>query len=388
MIIHVDMDAFYASVEQRDFPQLRGKPVLVGGVTPRSVVAAASYEARQFGCRSAMPMREALRLCPSAIVQPHRFAVYRDLSRQIRNIFARFTPLVEPLSLDEAFLDVTGSEACLGQADTIARQIKNLIRQETALVASVGVAPVKFVAKIASDAGKPDGFVVVTADQVLGFLATLDVQRLWGVGKATLPKLNHLGIRKIADLRKFSPERLTQVLGQQGRHLWELAHGIDPRPVVAERDPQSISHEETFDEDLTDSSTLATELHSLTDEVAQRLRADKFLASTVTVKIRLANFQTITRQQTLADPTDQTSTIWETVQRIWNAWKRPGSQGIRLLGVGLAGLVRPTARQLSLFEEQESPSDKRIDSAVDAIRLRFGNDSLKSADLLRPPPRS
>jgi DNA polymerase-4 len=268
MMIHVDMDAFFASVEQRDFPELIGKPVLVGGVTPRSVVAAASYEARQFGCRSAMPMREALRLCPGAVVQPHRFPVYREVSRQIRNIFARFTPLVEPLSLDEAFLDVTASEACLGQADTIARQIKELIRAETLLVASVGVAPVKFVAKIASDAGKPDGFVIVTADQLLDFLAPLDVRRLWGVGKATLPKLSRLGIEKIADLRKFSPERLAQDLGQQGRHLWELAHGIDPRPVVAEREPQSISHEETFDEDLTDSPTLATELHSLTDEVA------------------------------------------------------------------------------------------------------------------------
>lgn len=335
-----------------------------------------------------MPMREALRLCPSAIVQPHRFAAYREVARQIQNIFARFTPLVEPLSLDEAFLDVAGSEACLGQPEVIARQIKQLIRQETALVASVGVAPIKFVAKIASDAAKPDGFVVVTADELMDFLGPLHVQRLWGVGKATLPKLARLGIEKIADLRKFTPDRLAQELGQQGRDLWELAHGIDPRPVVPQREPQSISHEETFDEDLTDSATLATELHSLTDEVAHRLRADKFLATTVTVKIRLASFQTITRQQTLSDPTDQTSTIWETVQRIWNAWKRPGKQGIRLLGVGLAGLVRPTARQLSLFEDQQNPPDQRIDSAVDAIRLRFGNDSLKSADLLRRPPRS
>jgi DNA polymerase-4 len=388
MIIHVDMDAFYASVEQRDFPELRGKPVLVGGVTPRSVVAAASYEARRFGCRSAMPMSEARRRCPDAVIQPHRFAVYRQVAQQIREIFARFTPLVEPLSLDEAFLDVTASIPCLGEAESMGRQIKQLVASQTSLIASVGIAPVKFLAKIANDAGKPDGLVVVPPDGVLDFLSPLPVHRLWGVGKATLGRLAPLGIETVADLRRFSPQRLVQELGNHGRHLWELAHGIDPRPVVPEREPQSISHEETFDEDLTDPQTLLTELHCLTDEVAQRLRAEQFLATTVTVKIRLSNFQTLTRQSPLPEPTDQTRLFWQTVQKIWQDYRRPGRQGIRLLGVGLSGLVRPHLRQPTLFDEQEDLSSRRIDSTVDAIRQRFGSDSLKSADLLRRRPRS
>lgn len=401
MIIHVDMDAFYASVEQRDFPELKGKPVLVGGVTPRSVVAAASYEARKFGCRSAMPMREALRRCPSAVVQPHRFAVYRDVARQIRNIFSRFTPLVEPLSLDEAFLDVAGSLACMGQADQIAREIKRLVRDETALVASVGAAPVKFLAKIASDAGKPDGLVVVGPEQMLDFLAPLPVDRLWGVGKATLPKLSVWNIKTIGDLRKFSPERLTQHLGQQGRHLWELAHGIDPRPVLPEREAKSISHEETFDEDLHDNAELLTQLHLLADEVAHRLRGEKLLATTISLKIRLAPFQTISRQSSLPEATDQTRIIWETTQQLWNDWRKPDPPaarssplhhpprpGIRLLGVGLSGLIRPQERQPSLFDEPQNDASRQIDQTVDAIRRRFGGDSLKPADLIRRPPRS
>ncbi|MBY0587530.1 DNA polymerase IV [bacterium] len=388
MIIHVDMDAFFASVEQRDFPELRGQPVLVGGVTARSVVAAASYEARAFGCRSAMPMQQALRLCPKAVVQPHRFGVYREVSQQIRNIFALFTPLVEPLSLDEAFLDVAGSQASLGPAEKMAMQMKQMIRDQTKLIASVGIAPVKFVAKIASDAGKPNGFVMVRPAEVVDFLGPLPVSRLWGVGEATGKKLTKLGITTIADLRRFTPERLTQELGRQGRHLWELAQGIDPRPVVPEREPQSISHEETFEEDLTDSAELHSELHLLADEVAQRLRGEKFLATTITLKIRLANFRTITRQRTLSEPTDQTRLVWEATQAIWHEWHRPARQGIRLLGVGVSGLVRPKTRQPSLFDESVDDSSRQVDQAVDAIRLRFGNDSLKSADLLRHHPRS
>lgn len=386
MILHVDMDAFYASIEQRDFPELAGKPVLVGGPSGRGVVAAASYEARTFGCKSAMPMRHALRLCPDAIVRPPRFSVYHDVSNAIRAILESATPLVEPVALDEAFLDVTHSESCLGPAEEIGRDLKKRIRESTGLVASIGVAPVKFVAKLASDLGKPDGFVVVKADEILDFLTPLPVGRLWGVGPATLPKIQNLGIETIGEVRRFHPDRLEKELGSLGRHIWELAHGIDPRPVVADRDPKSISHEQTFDEDLSDPEELSAELHILIDQVGPRLRAEGMLATNVFLKIRFADFHTITRQASLANPTDETDALWRAVRELWqreHAWAR---QPIRLLGAGASGLIRPASRQPDLFDEFET--GRRVDQAVDEVRKRFGVNSLRPGDSLRRHPRS
>jgi DNA polymerase-4 len=388
MIIHVDMDAFYASIEQRDDPLLVGQPVLVGGVTGRSVVCAASYEARVYGCRSAMSMKEALRRCPDAVVRRPRFAVYRQVAREIREIFLSVTPMVEPLSLDEAFLDVSGSQACLGPAPEIGRRLKTQIREATGLVASVGVAPVKFVAKLASDHGKPDGFVVIQPNEVMNFLAPLPVSRLWGVGQVTGRQLESLGIRRVEDLRRWTPERLERELGSTGGQLWQLAHGIDARAVVADREPKSISHEETFDEDLTDAEELIAELHALTDEVCHRLRDESYLATTATLKIRFADFSTITRQVGWADPDDRTAEVWSRVRALWLAEQATRRGAIRLLGVGLSGLCRRGDRQPSLFEDPAAEADRRVDQAVDEVRRRFGIDSLRSADALRRRGRS
>lgn len=383
MILHVDMDAFFAAVEQRDHPHLRGKPVLVGG-TPdqRGVVAAASYEARPFGVRSAMPMAAALRLCPHAVVQPGRYSVYQEVARQIRAILHRYTPLVEPLALDEAFLDVEGCERSVGDPASIAKSIKKTILDECGLVASVGAAPVKFVAKLASDHGKPDGLVVVEPDQVLDFLAPLPVRRLWGVGEATAKQLARLGVDTIGRLRSTKPEQLTALLGSHGRHLWELANGIDPRRVEARSDPKSVSHETTFATDVCDPAVLEAALHSLTDQVCSRLREQGLAACGATIKIRFADFRTVSRSTHWQDPCDGSQTIWNRVKILWGkeqAWTR---SPIRLLGVAATGLTGVENQQPLLFGEQEREKESRVDDAMDQIRRRFGESSLRPADVL------
>lgn len=388
MIIHVDMDAFFAAIEQRDFPELRGRPVLVGGDSARGVVAAASYEARRFGCHSAQPMREALRRCPDAVVRPSRFEAYRQAAEQIREIFHSATPLVEPISLDEAFLDVTASFDYAGTAEEIGQRLKQQIRAETDLVASVGIGPVKFVAKLASDLGKPDGFVAVAADDVLDFLAPLPVSRLWGVGKATLPKLKALGIERIEQIRAYTPEALEARFGKLGRHLWNLAYGQDPRPVVSERQAKSISHERTFETDQTDEAFLIAVLHQLTDEVAMRLRKNGLLARSAFLKVRFENFQTVTRQVGWEEASDQTRPIWHHVRDLWQQEARWRGRAIRLLGVGLSGLIQPSEAQPSLFTPPEEEQDRRMDRTIDAIRHRFGLNSLRSADSLPRKPHS
>jgi DNA polymerase-4 len=381
MILHVDMDAFYASIEQRDFPECAGKPVLVGGTSGRGVVAAASYEARAYGCKSAMPMRHALRLCPDAVVRPPRFSVYHEVSEQIREILETATPLVEPIALDEAFLDVAASESCLGSAEEIGRNLKQRIREATGLIASIGAAPVKFVAKLASDHGKPDGLVVVTQENMLDFLTPLPVERIWGVGPTTLPKLREMGLGVIGDVRKLAPERLEQELGALGRHIWELAHGIDPRPVVPDRELKSISRERTFDEDLSDPEELLAELHLLADDVAPRLRGEGLAATKVFLKVRFSDFETITRQATLGEPTDETAEIWRKIRELWQRERPWARKPIRLLGAGAGGLVRPAAHQPGLFDDS-GPADG-VDAAVDQVRQRFGMESLRPADSIR-----
>lgn len=377
MILHVDMDAFYASVEERDRPELVGKPVIVGG-TPqgRGVVAAANYVVRKFGVHSAMPTSTALRLCPQAIVLRPRMDYYSAISAQIREILFRFTPLVEPLSLDEAFVDVTGSEPLFGPPVEIARRIKREIRAETGLVASVGVAPNKFLAKIASDLQKPDALVVVDPDKIQEFLDPLPIGRLWGVGRVTGQAFEDRGLRTIAQVRQTPLETLQQLFGKSGAHIWQLAHGIDDRRVVPDRDAKSISHETTFAVDLTDREVLRAWLMDLTVQVAWRLRRHHLRGRTVHIKVRFADFRTITRARTLESPTDVTEEIWRTAAELLEQALPRRHAGIRLLGVGVSHFDESAQTQKTLFPDEAHQKHSQLDQTLDEIRHRFGPSSL------------
>ena len=384
MILHVDMDAFYASVEARDRPELRGWPVIVGGSSDgRGVVAAANYEVRKFGVHSAMPTATALRLCPEAVVLPVRMTHYAAISRQIREIFFRYTPLVEPLSLDEAFLDVTGSTALFGRPRQIASRIKDEINRETGLVASVGIAPNKFLAKIASDLDKPDGFVCVAADGIQAFLDPLPLGRLWGVGKVTSRAFTRLGVSTIGQLRRLPRELLLEQFGERGDHFWKLARGIDPRAVVPEREAKSISHETTFRADIEDVETLESWLAQLTDQIAMRLRQKQLRGRTVHVKIRFADFHTITRCRTLPRHSDVTREIWQAARELLRSGLPASPVGVRLLGVGVSGFGGSGAEQLLLFDDgggENRSKQRQLDRATDAIRQRFGAAAVNRAN--------
>lgn len=380
MILHVDMDAFYASVEQRDRPELAGLPVVVGGSAEgRGVVAAANYEARKFGVHSAMPAVTAKRLCPHAVFLRPRMEHYADVSAQIRQVFERYTPLVEPLSLDEAFLDVTGSLALFGPAAEIARMIKRDIRDNVALVASVGVAPNKFLAKIASDLEKPDGFVEVAPEQVRHFLDPLPVGRLWGVGRVTGRKFEKLGVRTMGQLRQLSVEVLRDQFGNAGEHLWELAHGIDNRRVVPELEAKSISHEKTFPQDLDDLEVIRAWLLELIEQVTCRLRRHGLRGRTVQLKVRFDDFRTITRAHTFASPTNVTQDIWLVVAAMLSDRMPNRRLKVRLLGVGVSGLGTGQHSQLELFSNQEHERQSRLDDVSDSIKAKFGSSSLQRA---------
>lgn len=389
MILHVDMDAFYAAIEERDRPELVGRPVIVGGSPDgRGVVAAANYPVRKFGVHSAMPTSTALRLCPHAIVLPVRMLHYASISRQIRDIFFRYTPLVEPLSLDEAFLDVTGCQRLFGDGAAIAARIKQDIKRETRLVASVGVAPNKFLAKIASDLEKPDALVVVDPAKVGDFLDPLPVGRLWGVGKVTGKSMQRLGVETIGQLRMLSLETLKQTFGDSGEHFWRLSHGIDDRSVVPDRDAKSISHETTFAADISDVETLRSWLVDLTDQVARRLRRHERLGRTVQIKLRYSDFSTITRSRTLPKPTDVTQEIWQVASDLLtqacqkNRSLKTQGKSIRLIGVGVSGFENPGAIQPLLFDdpvEEKHIKHKDLDRVTDAVRDRFGTAALKRA---------
>ena len=387
MILHVDMDAFYASVEQRDNPELRGKPVVVGG-TPeqRGVVAAASYEARQFGVYSAMPSGTALRLCPEAIFIPMRMDYYRKISGQLNEILRRFTPLVEPLALDEAFLDVKDSIRLFGSALRIAESIKRDIQEQLGLTASVGIAPNKFLAKIASDIDKPDGLYQVP-QPVQSFLDALPVTRLWGIGKVSAGKLDRLGIRSIADFRCADHQLLERTLGHNIDHLLRLAQGEDDRTVTVDADAKSISRETTFVEDVQDMEVLESTLMRLTEDVAARLRHSGLFAKTVGIKLRFADFKTVTRDQTHAASTNVTRTIWTSARQLLQSAVDGRDLGVRLIGVRLQALESERHREAELFEQTELDRQTQVDSVIDSINSRFGKSTVHRATV-KPPQKS
>ncbi|MEM6511719.1 MAG: DNA polymerase IV [Pseudomonadota bacterium] len=381
-VLHVDMDAFYASVEQRDNPELRGKPLVVGGTGNRGVVAAASYESRRFGVRSAMPMREARRRCPELLAVRPRMAIYKSVSRQVFDVFRRYSPIVEGLSLDEAFIDVTGSLSLFGDGEQIARHIKADILQATGLTASVGVADNKLVAKIASDLDKPDGLVVVRGDSTPAILDPLDVAVIPGIGRETLARLHQRGIRTVADLRQADDAVLRPVFGRYTDKTRARAAGIDDRPVEPDRDEKSISAEETFDRDLETTAEVERALLKLAERATTRMRRAGLQPGTIHVKIRESDFTTHTRQMRLRPPSASTDVVYSSGRKLVAEWRaqHTGSR-LRLLGIGGSDLS--TAGQQDLFAEDANPD--HVDETVDRIRERFGDAAVGRARSLDTP---
>jgi DNA polymerase-4 len=383
-ILHIDMDAFYASVEERDNPELKGTPLIVGGTGGRGVVAAASYAVRKFGVHSAMPMREALKRCPHAVVVRPRMSRYQEVSGVVFAIFQQFTPLIEGLSLDEAFLDVTASQRLLGAPQKIAVDIRARIAEQTSLTASVGIAPNKLLAKIASDLNKPDGMCRIDAGNLREMLDPLPIQKLFGVGAKTLPAVNAAGLYTFGDVRNADDAVLWRVFGKHGRLIRDRACGIDDRPVVADREEKSISAEETYDIDIRSPVELSAQLAHLADRTASRLRAQGLIAGVVNVKIRRADFTTYTRQKALGTPTQDTATISQVAQVLLEDWvKAQPRAAVRLLGVGVADLQEQV--QSDLFADVKT-APSRLDSAVDGIRHRFGAGVLTRASRLPRTP--
>ncbi len=392
-ILHVDLDAFFAAVEQLDDPALRGRPVIVGGLGNRGVVSTASYEARKFGAHSAMPMARARRACPHAVFVSPRMSRYVDKSHEVMAILASVSPLVEQLSIDEAFVDVAGARRMLGAPAEIAASIRSRVVAETGLCLSVGVASTKFLAKLASDMGKPDGLLVIEPGTERAFLAPLPVTRLWGVGPATLTKLERIGLRTIGDVAALDEDVLVASLGASlGRHLHALSHNDDDRDVVPEREAKSIGAEETFAADLKTVVACERELVRLTDRACTRLRAAGSTARTVNLKIRFGNFETRTRARTLAAPTDVSTVVLGVVHELLGDFDV--SRGIRLLGVSLAQLDAIVAVQTTLDLTGEIESDRgvrtarraAVERAVDEVRDRFGARSVRPATLVEPRP--
>lgn len=379
-ILHADLDAFFASVEQRDNPELRGKPVLVGGAGQRGVVAAASYEARAFGCRSAMPGAVARRLCPQAVFVKPDFARYKAASDAVFAVFESVTPLVEPLSIDEAFLDVTGSERLLGGGREIAAKIKRDVRAKTGLTVSLGVAPSKLVAKIASDLNKPDGLVVVEPGMVDAFLAPLEIARLWGVGAVGQAKLERLGVRTFGDVRRLDLKTLQSLFGVMGERLYDRCRGIDDRPVVTDRRAKSIGHERTFGENLESLDQCHAQVVDLAERVAWRLRRADRAAGAITLKVRNGQFRTITRNHTLAEPTRDSGVLVREALALLEVWALRHFEPVRLLGVSTSRLGTPQGP--GLFDAAEHERSSRVDDAADAIRAKFGDRAIGRASAL------
>ena len=381
MILHIDMDAFYAAIEQRDNPELQGQPVVVGGSSGRGVVTAASYEARRFGIHSAMPGKRAAQLCPDAVFIRGNISHYAEVGRQVREIFHRYTPIVQPLSLDEAFLDISGCLRLHGSARTIGWAIKNAIRDELNLTASVGVAPLKFVAKIASDLQKPDGFVEVTAGNVLAFLEPLAISRLWGVGRVGQNRLHQLGIRTVGDLRKLDQLLVREKFGSWGLHLWRLAHGIDERKVVPDQSAKQISHERTFAEDITDQELLLAVVSHLCEQVARRLRRHERQAKTITIKYRRDDFRTFSRSKTIPNMTNRTDKLFECCKGLLREMRESQPRPVRLIGVSVSSLSHEhSAQQMMLFDDGPKESAaKQVDGVVDSLVDQLGGQAIYRA---------
>jgi len=392
MIIHADMDAFYASVEIRENPSLADSPVAVGGPSSgRGVISAANYIARKSGVHSAMPSSVALAKCPDLVLLPGRMSLYVEVSKQIQEIFSHYTPQIEPLSLDEAFLDVAASEKLFGDAEKIGRQIKADIKQQLNLIVSIGIAPNKFIAKIASDIDKPDGFVIVQAQDMQKFLDPLPISRIWGVGKVTNKIMQQMGISTVKQLRLSNKNLIKEHFGKHGDHLWDLANAIDNRAVESSREAKSISHETTFAQDINDKNVLLSQLMQLTEQVSYRLRNNNLKGKTVSLKLRFSDFQTTTRSLSLPMHTNSTKITWDKVKKLFIQEFPKECPPIRLIGVGISNLITSASSNTEQKPEQEdlfastnstqqgphnAKIDNKIDELTDAVNKRFGRSRL------------
>jgi DNA polymerase IV len=387
-ILHVDMDAFYAAVEMRDHPELRGKPVIVGSDPKegkgRGIVSTCSYEARKFGVHSAQPISQAWKLCPHGIYVRPDMEKYARVSGRVMDIFLDFTDMLEQVSIDEAFLDVTGSERIFGSGKEIAEKIKRRIREELQLTASVGVAQNKFIAKVASDLKKPDGLVVVAPGGEKEFLSPLSISRLWGVGPKTEAKLKGFGLEKIGQLAALNHSELAAWFGKSGAHLWQLAQGIDDRPVLPEEGFKSIGHENTFEKDTADIKLLESTLLALTEKTAHRLRMQGVCARTIAVKFREADFSTFTRRTTVATPVDTTEKIFPVARSLMRSLIRKGVL-VRLIGVSTSNLEAEVhGKQMTLLDHAPQ-KDRKLAAALDDIVQRFGDRAITRAALVSNP---
>lgn len=386
VILHIDMDAFYASVEQVDHPALKGKPVIVGGASNRGVVCAASYEARRFGVRSAMPIFQAKQKCPNGIYLPVRMARYQEVSGEIMGILAEFSPLVEQVSVDEAYMDISGIDRVLGSPRKTGLRIKQIIRETTSLTCSIGIAPNKFLAKIASDLEKPDGLTLIEPKEVLPFIATLPIRKVPGVGEKTVVRLEELGIHMLGDVQRIREDLLLERTGKFGRRLLDLSKGIDESPVVPHSEPKSISSEETLAKNTDDMDVLKRVLLIQSELVGRRARAKGLMGTTVTLKLKRADFRQLTRSVTIEEPTSSSNVIYEQIVKLLEGVK---STKFRLVGVGLSNLVsaEESKKQLSLFQgvDPTKRSWAEAEKAMDAVKERFGGDAIKRGGLLEDP---
>ena len=409
--MHVDMDAFFASVEQLDHPEYKGHPVIVGGLSSRGVVATASYEARKFGVHSAMPISRAKKLCPHGIYVYPNMARYKEISQIIHKVMEEFTPIIEPLSLDEAFLDVTGITHKFTGPKALGRAIKDRVFEETGLIISAGLAPNKFLAKLASDLDKPDGLVVIPYGKECESLANLPIKRIWGVGPSTERRLKDGGFTLIKDVQALSDEKsLVPYVGNQARRIWELARGIDERPVEPDRQIQSVGNEETYESDVADPAVIDLELHYFANRVAKRLRKYGLMGHTVSIKVRYKDFKTVSRQKRLDSSTDQERVIYDTSVLLWNklmrdalsvkqeeqevmgATPRPKFDNsilevpvkpIRLLGVTVSGLSTEGIVQDDLFSIETDEKDEKLSIVLDSLASKFGEGAIMSGALWR-----
>ena len=389
--MHVDMDAFFASIEQLDHPEYKGHPVIVGGLSSRGVVATCSYEARKFGVHSAMPISRAKKLCPDGIYVYPRMDRYKEVSHQIFSIMKEFTPHIEPLSIDEAFLEVSGMSTMYSGPKALGRAIKDRVFEETGLIISAGLAPNKFLAKLASDLDKPDGLVVIPYGREKEILAPLPIKRIWGVGPRTEKILKTGGFHLMRHIQALSDESsLIPLVGNQARRIWELANGIDDRPVETDRKIQSIGAEETYEEDLTDGSAIELEFRYFANRLSKRLRKRNLLGHTVSIKVRYDDFTTVSRQKRLDTPSDHEHVFFETALLLWNKLMQDKTSGltfmdppgpIRLLGLTVSGLDEEVPMQDSLFESPKNETENKLAGVLDSLESKFGETAVMSGAL-------